>query len=155
MVLGLSFIQGLLVCTWPFLSVVKGCHKDTRTIVLGQRYIQPCILSDSDHCSQKKSSKSSSRRSFSQYLTVPAAIWLECFLSVYSIIYVNPVLKVGLVFCCLFVLWVSFCCCFVLFFLSLYHSLNSTDHWSTLKLGTLLRELPLGTVSVFFVSSFP
>lgn len=115
MVLGLSFIQGLLVCTWPFLSVVKGCHKDTRTIVLGQRYIQPCILSDSDHCSQKKSSKSSSRRSFSQYLTVPAAIWLECFLSVYSIIYVNPVLKVGLVFCCLFVLWVSFCCCFVLF----------------------------------------
>lgn len=60
------------MCTCPFLSVVEGCHKDTGTIVLGQRYIQPCILSDTGHCSQKKNSNTSSkRRSFSWYLSVP------------------------------------------------------------------------------------
>lgn len=44
MVEGPSFIWGVLVCTCSVLSAVKGCHEDTKTIALGQRYIQPCIL---------------------------------------------------------------------------------------------------------------
>lgn len=97
------------VSTCPFLSAVEGCCEDTRTIVLGQRYIQPRILSltVADAISEEKQQKQFQGKSlFSVTLILPvpaAAICLEYLLSVHSAIYITPTLKAAF-------LWTSISC---------------------------------------------